>query len=226
MCPPERPRSGVSIRKCGAAIRKCGAAIRKCCVSICERHASMCKRDVSIHERHRQTMDTPLWGARAGTQAPPLPTSIIFFHAIPHKQNNHLHITCNPPNESNRPHAQSPKRNRRGGACVPARTSAQRRFHPKMRCCHPQMRCCHPQMLCFHLRKACFHVQTRCFYPREAPTNDGYALAGRAGGHTGTTPYHAYRTASKRRNHFSNKTNGRTCADAIRADVNTLAEGF
>ena len=28
---------------------------------------------------------------RAGTQAPPLPNSIIFFHAIPHKQNNHLH---------------------------------------------------------------------------------------------------------------------------------------
>ena len=78
--------------------------------------------------------------------------------------------------------------NGRGGAYVPARTSAQRRFHPKMRCCHPQMRCCHPQMLCFHLRKACFHVQTRCFYPREAPTNDGYALVGRAGGHTGTAP--------------------------------------
>ena len=66
VCPPERPRSGVSIRKCGAAIRKC-------CVSICERHASMCKRDVPICERHRQTMDAPLRGARAGTQAPPLP---------------------------------------------------------------------------------------------------------------------------------------------------------
>ena len=69
--------------------------------------------------------------------------------------------------------------NGRGGACVPARTSAQRRFHPKMRCCHPQM-------LRFHLRKACFHVQTRCFYPRKAPPNDGCALAGRAGRHTGT----------------------------------------
>ena len=30
------------------------------------------------------------------------------------------------------------KLRRRGGACVPARTSAQRRFHPKMRCCHPR----------------------------------------------------------------------------------------
>ena len=71
--------------------------------------------------------------------------------------------------------------NGRGCAYVPARTSAQRRFHPKMRCCHPQM-------LHFHLRKACFHVQTRCFYPRKAPPNDGCALAGRAGGHTGTAP--------------------------------------
>ena len=69
--------------------------------------------------------------------------------------------------------------NGRGCACVPARTSAQRRFHPKMRCCHPQT-------LRFHLRKACFHVQTRCFYPRKAPPNDGCALAGRAGRHTGT----------------------------------------
>ena len=48
--------------------------------------------------------------------------------------------------------------NGRGGAYVPARTSAQRRFHPKMRRFHPKMRCCHPQMLRFHLRKACFHV--------------------------------------------------------------------
>ena len=28
--------------------------------------------------------------------------------------------------------------NGRGGACVPARTPAQRRFHPKMMHCHPQ----------------------------------------------------------------------------------------
>ena len=32
---------------------------------------------------------------------PPLPISIIFFHAIPHKQNNHLHTIH--PNETNRP---------------------------------------------------------------------------------------------------------------------------
>ena len=134
----------------------------------------------------------PCKAKRAGIQAPPLPISIIFFHAIPHKQNNHLCVihpneinrpTRNPPNESNRSHAQSPKRNRRGGACVPARTSAQRRFHPKMRCCHPQT-------LRFHLRKACFHVQTRCFYPRKAPPNDGCALAGRHGRAHRHRPYH------------------------------------
>ena len=69
--------------------------------------------------------------------------------------------------------------NGRGGACVPARTSAQRRFHPKMRRCHPQTLQSHPRMM--H-----FHVQTRCFYPRKAPPKDGCALAGCAGRHTGT----------------------------------------
>ena len=34
-----------------------------------------------------------------------------------------------PPNDTNHPARNPPKRNRRGGACVPARTSAQRRFH-------------------------------------------------------------------------------------------------
>ena len=33
--------------------------------------------------------------------------------------------------------------NGRGGAYVPARTSAQRRFHPKMMCCHAQTYCCY-----------------------------------------------------------------------------------
>ena len=43
----------------------------------------------------------PCRATRAGTQAPPLPTSIIFFHAIPHKQNSvHAQFT---PNEINRP---------------------------------------------------------------------------------------------------------------------------
>ena len=36
------------------------------------------------------------------------------------------------PNETNRPRAIPPNEMRRGGACVPARTSAQRRFHTQM----------------------------------------------------------------------------------------------
>ena len=69
----------------------------------------------------------PYGTTRAGTQAPPLPNSIIFFHTILHKQKNHLRAIH--PNAINRPTCNLPKRNRRGGACVPARTSAQRRFH-------------------------------------------------------------------------------------------------
>ena len=71
----------------------------------------------------------PCGATRAGTQAPPLPISIIFFHAIPHKQNSvHAQFT---PNEINRPCVIYPNEMRRGGACVPVRTSAQRRFHTK-----------------------------------------------------------------------------------------------
>ena len=33
----------------------------------------------------------PCRATRTGTQAPPLPISIIFFHTILHKQKNHLH---------------------------------------------------------------------------------------------------------------------------------------
>ena len=69
----------------------------------------------------------PCGATRAGTQAPPLPISTIFFHATLHKQNNHLRAIC--PNATNHSMHNLPKRNRRGGACVPARTSAQRRFH-------------------------------------------------------------------------------------------------
>ena len=61
VCPPERPRSGVSIPKIHA----------------------LCAGD----ERRMR----PCRATRAGTQAPPLPISIIFFHAISHKPNNHFH---------------------------------------------------------------------------------------------------------------------------------------
>ena len=71
VCPPERPRSGVSIPKI---------------------HGIMCG-----NERWMR----PCRATRAGTQAPPLPISIIFFYAIPHKQNNHLRAIH--PNKTNRP---------------------------------------------------------------------------------------------------------------------------
>ena len=75
-CQPERPRSGVSIPR-----------IHALCVG---NERWMC----------------PCRATRAGTQAPPLPISIIFCHAIPHKQNSvHAQFT---PNEINRPCAIRP----------------------------------------------------------------------------------------------------------------------
>ena len=63
---------------------------------------------------------------------------LVHVHRFPNKQNH----TRNPPKRNqlsthNLPKRRQPsmrnpsKRNRRGGACVPARTSAQRRFHTK-----------------------------------------------------------------------------------------------
>ena len=71
VCPPERPRSGVSIPKIHA----------------------LCAGD----ERWMR----PCRATRAGTQAPPLPRSVIFFHTIPYKQNNHLRAIL--PNDINHP---------------------------------------------------------------------------------------------------------------------------
>ena len=53
---------------------------------------------------------------------------LVHVHRFPNKQNR-PRVIC--PNEINRPTRNPPKRNRRGGACIPARTSAQRRFHTK-----------------------------------------------------------------------------------------------
>ena len=77
MCPPERPHSGVSIPK-----------IHALCAGI-ERWMCPCR------------------ATRAGTQAPPLPISIIFFHTIPPKQNNHLRVIC--PNETTHSTCNLPK---------------------------------------------------------------------------------------------------------------------
>ena len=79
-CPPERSRSGVSIPKILA----------------------LCAGD----ERRMR----PCGATRAGTQAPPLPISIIFFHAIPHKQNNHLRTI---PHKRNQPSTHNPAQTKR-----------------------------------------------------------------------------------------------------------------
>ena len=122
VCPPERPRSGVSIPKI---------------------HAWCAGDNRWMH---------PCRATRAGTQAPPLPISIIFVHAnkitictqstlndtnhpcaIHPNETNHPRVICSndtnrpTPNlaKRNQPFAYNPsKRNRRGGAYVPARTSA------------------------------------------------------------------------------------------------------
>ena len=89
----------------------------------------------------------PCRAMRAGTQAPPLPTSIKpLCHATflvfvrrraPRRQSCETSHT----------------RNGRGGACVPARTSAQRRFHPQR--ARP------------HLQRSRFHLQMARPYPQK-----------------------------------------------------------
>ena len=74
------------------------------------------------------------WAGKSTT-----PMVLVHVHRFPNKQNH----TRNPPKRNqlsthNLPKRRQPsmrnpsKRNRRGGAYVPARTSAQRRFHPKI----------------------------------------------------------------------------------------------
>ena len=57
------------------------------------------------------------------------PNAILHSRAIHTNDANRLRVIC--PNDINRFMRNLLKRNRRGGACVPARTSAQRRFHTK-----------------------------------------------------------------------------------------------
>ena len=84
VCPPERPRSGVSIRKRHVPIHKSSISIRK-------GHILTRKGGVSIHKRCMLTPKhvcalrrwmRPHGAMRSGTQAPTLPASIKpFYHA-------------------------------------------------------------------------------------------------------------------------------------------------
>ena len=98
VCPPERPRSGVSIRKRHVPIHKSSISIRKGHVpthkgdvSIRKGHILTRKGGVSIHKRCMLTPKhvcalrrwmRPHGAMRSGTQEPTIPASIKpFYHA-------------------------------------------------------------------------------------------------------------------------------------------------
>ena len=146
MCPSERLRSGVSIPKIHA----------------------LCAGD----ERWMR----PCGATRAGTQAPPLPISIIFFHAIPHKQNNHLCATH--PNGANHSTRNLPKQNRRGK-------------HP--RAIYPNeivgaVPVCPPERPRSGVSIPKIHALCAGNLTMDAP------LQGDTGGHTGTAPTNLHQT--------------------------------
>ena len=103
--------------------------------------------------------------------------------------------------------------NGRGGACVPARTSAQRRFHPKMMYCHPQT-------LHFHPRMMHFHVQTLCFCPSPDAPNDGCALAGRHGRAHRHRPYPSPSYFSVQSTHNQQPLRPRSCNTIHHLEMN------
>ena len=92
--------------------------------ALCRWKRLLCAWERALYAWKRRCADV-----RAGTQAPPLPIPMIFFHT------NKITIYTQSTQTTPTTHAQStqrnqpptrnlPKRNRRGGACVPARTSA------------------------------------------------------------------------------------------------------
>ena len=77
----------------------------------------------------------------------------------------------------------SHRRNGRGGACVPARTSAQRRFHPQ-RARSPPAKGAFP-----FINDACSHQNMFVHLPMNVPS------WGDTGGHTGTAPTNLHQTS-------------------------------
>ena len=98
-CPPERPRSGVSMPKTYAL---CAGMNDGCAPT--GRHGRA--------HRHRPYPSPSYFSTQSAKRHQP---------SARNPPKRHQPSTRNPPNEM-----------RRGGACVPARTSAQRRFHTKI----------------------------------------------------------------------------------------------
>ena len=109
----------------------------------------------------------PCGATRAGTQAPPLPISIIFFYAIPHKQNNHSRVIN--PNETNRPTRNLPNEIDRPPAIHPNKTVG------AVPVCPPER------------PRSGVSIPRTCALCVEILTMDA-PLQGDMGGHTGTAP--------------------------------------
>ena len=109
MCPPERPRSGVSIQK-----------IHVLCVGVND-GCALVGRHGRAH-RHRPYPSPSYFSTQSYTNK-----RTIYMQFAQRKPTTYA--------QSSKRHQPSmrnlPKRNCRGDACVPARTSAQRRFHTK-----------------------------------------------------------------------------------------------
>ncbi len=85
-------------------------------------------------------MNAPLWGGTGGPHRHRPYQSPSYFSTQSHTNKMTIYaqstqtkptVHAQFPQKAPTAHTQSTKRNRRGGACVPARTSAQRRFHTK-----------------------------------------------------------------------------------------------
>ncbi|MFC2776152.1 MAG: hypothetical protein ACFN4J_07360, partial [Segatella oulorum] len=110
VCPPERPRSGVSIRKRHIPTRKGGVSMRKGHVSHPQRrrfHALKCL--CIAHDAHLLTMDAPLQGDTGGhTGAAPTnlhqtPLPAIISHVCPSASTSPAYISCFCPSASTSP---------------------------------------------------------------------------------------------------------------------------
>ena len=127
VCPPERPHSGVSIRKGNVPSRKGAVSIHKRCM-LTPKHVcafadgcALAGRRGRAHRHRPSTSIKPLYHV--------IFLDFVMLRTILRQSYNTNHT-----------------RNGRGGACVPARTSAQRRFHPQRARPHLQRSRFHPQM--------------------------------------------------------------------------------